>query len=177
MNLRKLHNKSHYVHKYNFFNHFTYFNRSRWPERHIVSLRSCLTKWVDAKTRTYVSDWAHFRVIYQIFSNRYAIYLQYIGMSIWIDSRNASVQNFIFIMCLYWMTFNEVFRILSKTPSNIFQRKNWGWKCCQQAKKKFHWSSKMTTLEHHEFCLCVFILAISRELKRRNSWKYSKWAR
>ena len=89
----------------------------------------------------------------------------------------ASVQNFIFIMCLYWMTFNEVFRILSKTPSNIFQRKNWGWKCCQQAKKKFHWSSKMTTLEHHEFCLCVFILAISRELKRRNSWKYSTSAR
>ena len=89
MNLRKLHNKSHYVHKYNFFNHFSYFNRSRWPERHIVSWRSCLPKRVDAKTRTDVSDWAHFRVIYQFFSNRYAIYLQYIGMSIWIDSRNT----------------------------------------------------------------------------------------
>lgn len=111
------------------------------------------------------------------FSNRFAIYLQYMGMSIWIDSRNASLQNFIFIVCLYWMNFSEVFRILLKTPSNIFQRKNWGWKCCQQAKKKFHWSSKMTTLEHHEFCLCVFILAISRELKRRNSWKYSTSAR
>ena len=86
MNRRKLHNKSHYVHKYNFFNNFTYFNRSRWPERHIVSWRSCLPIWVDAKTRTYVSDWAHFRVIYQIFSNRYSVYLQYIGMSIWIDN-------------------------------------------------------------------------------------------
>ena len=97
--------------------------------------------------------------------------------SIAIRNIPASVQNFIFIVCLYWTTFNEVFWILSKTPSNIFQRKNWGWKCCQQAKKKFHWSSKMTTLEHHEFCLCVFILAISRELKRRNSWKYSTSAR